>query len=53
MGNRVIIPLDAFEYPSLKYYRVLEVRKYEFGVVTYDTTSIPNVMNFLPAILYI
>jgi hypothetical protein len=51
MFNGVINPPLEFEYSSRRYYRVKEVRKYEFVVATYGTTSVPNLIDFRRAIL--
>jgi hypothetical protein len=51
MRNEVITPPHDFKQPPCLYYQEKEVKEYEFGVVTYGITSIPNFINFRPAIL--
>jgi hypothetical protein len=52
MGNGVIIPPHDFKQPSCWYYRLQEIKQYDFGVITNGITSIPNFINFRPAILH-
>jgi hypothetical protein len=47
----IIIPPHDFKPPSRWYYRVQEVQKCDFGVVTCGMTSKPNFINFGPVIL--
>jgi hypothetical protein len=49
----IIIPPHEFDHPSCWCYKLQEVKKYECGVVVYGITSIPNFINFRPAILVI
>jgi hypothetical protein len=52
MCNGVIInPPHEFKQPLRWQYRVLEVAKYEFGVIIYGITSIPNFMQILTNII--
>jgi hypothetical protein len=50
MGNGVISPPHDFKLPTRWCCRVDEGINYGIGVVIYGTTSIPNFMNFRPAI---
>jgi hypothetical protein len=40
-----------FQHPSWWYYRVYDIRNYEFPVVTHSMMSITNFVNFHPGIL--
>jgi hypothetical protein len=52
MDNGVILILSqAFQDPWLWYYRMLEVKKREFGVVTYDIRFIPNLTRSLTVLI--
>jgi hypothetical protein len=47
MRNGVIgIPTHDFQEPSRFYYQEKDSKKYEFALVTYGVTSIPNFMKF-------
>jgi hypothetical protein len=49
----IIIPPRDFEHPSRLCYRLLEVGNYDFGQLTCGITSMPNFINFRPAILWL
>jgi hypothetical protein len=51
MRNGNIIPPHDFEHPSDCHYRVSEVKKYLFGVVTHGITTIPNLIKILADII--
>jgi hypothetical protein len=48
MGNDIIISPQDFKQQSRWYCRVGEVTKYDFGVVTYGITSVPNFRTIFP-----
>jgi hypothetical protein len=48
-----MIPPHDFKQQPRWYYRVQKRIKYDIGVVTCGITSIPNFMNFRPAILWL
>jgi hypothetical protein len=53
LGNGVviIIPPHDFKQSSRWYHQVLEVKKYEFGVVSYGITSVPNFIKIVADII--
>lgn len=53
IGNGVIIPPRDFKQQSRWYCRVGEVTKYDFGVVTYGITSVPNYIRSLTVTIYL
>jgi hypothetical protein len=48
---KIILPSHNFDHPSHWYYGLKAMKRYEFGITTNGTNSIPNFMKIQSAVL--